>query len=90
MKYEVIVAAVVVAVVINLLLPRLVMRMGVTEEQVNPPNGAPLLPFPDQVIHMLVHHAQVPLSSSLVVAVIVGLSVYVACLDDVKKFVSGL
>jgi len=29
-------------------------------------------------VHMMVHHAQVPISSSIIVGTIVGLSVYLA------------
>ena len=47
-----------------------------TEKQISPPNGADKLNLFDQIIHMLVHHAQVPLTSSVIVALIVGLSVY--------------
>lgn len=64
-----------IAVVINLVLPQ-VLKPFATREQIKPPQGAQNLPFLDQLMHMFVHHAQVPLSSSLIVAVIVGLSVY--------------
>ena len=64
-----------IAVVINLVLPQ-VLKPFATKEQIKPPQGAQNLPFLDQLMHMFVHHAQVPLSSSLIVAVIVGLSVY--------------
>ena len=64
-----------VAVVLNLALPK-VMHMFATEEQITPPNGAAALPMWDQIMHMLVHHAQVPVSSSIIVALIVFLSVH--------------
>ena len=66
-----------IAVVINLVLPQ-VLKTVATKEQIKPPQGAQNLPFLDQLMHMFVHHAQVPLSSSLIVAVIVGLSVYLS------------
>ena len=66
-----------IAVVINLVLPQ-VLKPFATKEQIKPPHGAQNLPFLDQLMHMFVHHAQVPLSSSLIVAVIVGLSVYLS------------
>ena len=66
-----------IAIMINLVLPQ-VLKPLATQEQINPPNGAQNLPFIDQVMHMFVHHAQVPLTSSLIVAVIVGLSIYLA------------
>lgn len=67
-------SSVVIAVILNLILPSIV-KPYATEEQIKPPNGAHNLIFFDQIIHMLVHHNQVPLTSSLIVALIVGLSV---------------
>ena len=89
MDYELLVASVIVAVVINLALPLIVTEIGVTPEQKNPPNGAENLSFFDQLIHMLVHHAQVPLTSSLIVAVIIGLSIFVGHNGKglIKKFI---
>ena len=55
-----------VGIVVNLALP----------DQIKPPNGAENLSFLDQLMHMFVHHAQVPLTSSIIVAVIVLVSVY--------------
>ena len=66
-----------IAVVINLVLPQ-VLKPFATKEQIKPPRGAQNLPFMDQLMHIFVHHAQVPVSSSLIVAVIVGLSVYLS------------
>ena len=89
MDYELLLASVIVAVVINLVLPHIVMMIGVTPEQKKPPNGAENLSFFDQLIHMLVHHAQVPLTSSLIVAVIIGLSIFVGHNGKglIKKFI---
>lgn len=55
-----------------------------TEEERNPPSGAENLNFKSQLMHMLVHHSQVPISSSLIVAAVVALSVIGACymVDD--------
>ena len=66
-----------IAVVINLVIPQ-VLKPFATKEQIKPPHGAQNLPFLDQLMHMFVHHAQVPVSSSLIIAVIVGLSVYLS------------
>ena len=66
--------AVGVGVLINVLLPQLVMPLA-TEEEVSPPEGAASLDLKGQVMHMLVHHGQVPVSSSVVVGLIVLLSV---------------
>ena len=82
-KQQIILYATVVGVVINLVLPAILKHFA-TPDQVKPPNGAHNLPFFDQLMHMFVHHAQVPFTSSIIVAVIVGLSTLVAvCL--VKK-----
>tara|TARA_Y100000591_G_C21212401_1_gene396124 strand:- start:245 stop:499 length:255 start_codon:yes stop_codon:yes gene_type:complete len=69
------VGPVVVSIILNLLLPALTSPFA-TKEQIKPPNGAAALPFFDQLMHMLVHHAQVPLTSSLIVALIVSLSTH--------------
>ena len=64
-------------ILINLVVP-FILRPFATKEQIKPPNGADKLPFIDQLMHMFVHHAQVPVTSSIIIAVIVGLSVYLA------------
>ena len=69
--------SVVIAVIINLVLP-FVVHPFATPNQIKPPNGAQNLSFFDQLIHMFVHHAQVPLTSSIIVAIIVALSVFLA------------
>ena len=68
--------AVVYAVLINVVLS-LVVSQFASPSEVNPPNGASSLDFKGQLVHMLVHHAQVPLSSSLIVAIIVAVSVLI-------------
>ena len=50
-----------------------------TKEEIKPPNGAANLSFKSQIIHMLVHHKQVILTSSLIVALLVGISCWIAC-----------
>ena len=47
------------AVVLNLVLP-MVAKPFATKDEIKPPNGADKLSFKSQVMHMLVHHAQVP------------------------------
>ena len=66
--------SILVAVVINLVLPKLVIPFA-SEEEIKPPNGAENLSFKQQLIHMLVHHGQVPLTSSIIIAVIIFVSV---------------
>ena len=69
--------AVVVAVILNVVLS-LILKMFATPDQIHPPNGAKNLGFFDQIMHMFVHHAQVPVTSSVIVAIVVALSIYIA------------
>tara|TARA_B100000427_G_scaffold175537_1_gene145993 strand:- start:479 stop:727 length:249 start_codon:yes stop_codon:yes gene_type:complete len=62
-------------VLLNIVLP-LVLKPYATEEEIKPPNGAASLSLKGQFMHMMVHHNQVPLMSSVIIAIIVGLSVY--------------
>ena len=66
-----------VAVLLNLLLPYLAKGYA-TKEEVKPKNGADKLPFKGQLMHMMVHHAQVPLSSSVIIFSISLLSVLIS------------
>ena len=66
---------VMVAVIINLVLPYM-LKPFATKNEIKPPNGAHNLSFKEQLMHMFVHHAQVPLTSSIIVAIIVALSAY--------------
>ena len=72
---KLILGSVIVGVAINIILPMAVKPFA-TPEQIKPPNGAENLSFFDQLMHMFVHHAQVPLTSSIIIAIIVGLSVF--------------
>ena len=67
--------AVLVAVLLNLFLPILLKPFATTDE-IKPPNGATKLSYKGQFMHMMVHHNQVPLMSSLIVALITGLAVF--------------
>ena len=66
-----------VALLINLILPY-ILKPFATKNEIKPPNGAHNLSFKEQLMHMFVHHAQVPLTSSIIIAVIVSLSVYLS------------
>ena len=68
--------AAIVSIILNLLLPNLVKNFA-SKEEINPDNGAHTLSFKQQLMHMLVHHAQVPLTSSILVSVITFLSVLI-------------
>jgi len=74
MNKKFVLSCIVVGVVINLVLPFIVKPFA-TPEQIKPPDGAGNLSFFGQLIHMFVHHAQVPFSSSVIISIIVGLSV---------------
>ena len=69
--------SVIVAVLINIVLPQLLLPYA-TAEEIKPPNGAENLNFKEQLMHMFVHHAQVPLTSSIIIVVIVTLSIVCA------------
>tara|TARA_B100000927_G_scaffold277182_1_gene258577 strand:- start:792 stop:1049 length:258 start_codon:yes stop_codon:yes gene_type:complete len=65
----------VVSVILNVILA-LALSPFATKDEIKPPNGANKLSFKSQIMHMLVHHGQVILTSSLIVFVLTGLSVY--------------
>mgnify|MGYP001319935983 CR=1 FL=1 len=67
-----------IGVVLNVVLSY-VLSPFATEDEIKPPNGAKNLSFKSQIMHMLVHHKQVMLTSSLIIAVVVGLSCWLAC-----------
>lgn len=67
-----------IGVAINLVLPMIVKPFA-TKDEIKPPTGnAKDLNMKQQLIHMMVHHSQVPVSSSIIVGTIVGLSVFIA------------
>jgi len=67
--------AVLMGIILNIVLPYLVKPFA-TEEEIKPPKGAGSLSLKGQFMHMMVHHHQVPFMSSVIIALIVGLSVY--------------
>ena len=77
MNTTLIIKSVIVAIIINIALPYLIKPFA-TARQIKPPTGAGNLNFLDQVMHMFVHHNQVPVASSLIVAVIVAASIYLS------------
>jgi hypothetical protein len=68
---------VIVAVILNIILPMILSKVA-TKDEIKPPNGASNLKLKGQIMHMFVHHNQVILTSSLIIAVIVAISVYVS------------
>ena len=69
-------------ILLNIILP-LVLEPFATEQEKKPTNGAASLSLKGQFMHMMVHHNQVPFMSSLIIALIVGLSVFFALLVKV-------
>jgi hypothetical protein len=67
----------IIGVILNLVLP-LVLKPFATSDEIKPTNGAASLSYKGQFMHMMVHHNQVPFMSSLIIALIVGLSVFLA------------
>ena len=65
------------SVLLNLALPTLFYKLA-TKDEIKPPNGAKSLSLKGQLMHMFVHHAQVPLSSSIIVGVIASVSTFLA------------
>lgn len=76
MKFNVklILYSIVIGVIVNLVLP-LILKPLATPDQIKPPNGAHNLNFFDQIMHMFVHHAQVPITSSLIIIIIILVSI---------------
>ena len=66
-----------IGVLLNIFLAFILSPLA-SKDEIKPPNGAGNLTFKSQIMHMLVHHKQVMFTSSLIVAVLVGLSVYLA------------
>ena len=64
-------------VLLNLVLPKLAKPFA-TKDEIKPPNGAEKLSFKSQIVHMLVHHEQVPFTSSLIVSLLVVVSLYLS------------
>ena len=63
-----------VSVVLNIVLPMLAAQVA-SPEQAHPSVSPAELSLVDQVVHMFVHHSQVPVTSSIIVAAIVAISV---------------
>ena len=66
--------AVFFAIVLNIVLPILLSPFA-TQEEIKPKDGAASLPMKSQFMHMMVHHQQVPITSSFIVALIVALAI---------------
>ncbi len=82
MNTTLILKACVVGIILNLVLP-FILKPFATPQEIKPPNGAASLSYKGQFMHMMVHHNQVPFMSSLIIALILGLSVFFALLVKV-------
>ena len=76
-KKTLFIKAAIIGVILNVVLS-LAISPFATKEEIKPPNGASKLSFKSQIMHMLVHHDQVLFTSSIIVALLVGLSVCIA------------
>ena len=85
--------SILMGVALNLILPFLINPLA-TEEEKTPPNGAENLSYKSQFVHMMVHHNQVPLMSSIIIALIVGLSVILGYklkpIENLMNFINKL
>ena len=77
--------AIIIGILLNLILP-LILKPFATKEEIKPPNGASKLSYKGQFMHMMVHHGQVPLMSSMIIALIVGLSIYLGYILNPTKY----
>ena len=69
--------AILFAIALNLILPYIFTPFA-SQFEIKPPSGAGLLSLKGQFMHMMVHHNQVPVSSSVIIALIVGSSVFMS------------
>lgn len=74
-EMECILNAVTVAVVLNLVVPQL-LKPYATPEELNPPNGSDKLPLKSLLVHKFVRRAEVPVESSITLALVVAGSIY--------------
>lgn len=78
MKKNLFLKTALIGVILNIVLSYLLSPFASLEE-IKPPNGADKLSFKSQIMHMLVHHKQVILTSSIIIALLCGLSCWIAC-----------
>ena len=83
-----IINSIIFGVILNILLPLILKRFALREE-IRPSSPVNKLSYKSQFMHMMFHHNKVPFISSLIVAVIVGLSVYLGyLLKPVERIVA--
>ena len=71
---------IIVGCILNIVLP-LFLKPFATEVEKKPPGGPTSLSLKGQFMHMMVHHNQVPLMSTVIIAIIVGLSVQLCIIN---------
>ena len=74
MNYSCVINAVIYAVALNLLLPLIAKRFA-TPEEIKPPGCPSKLSLKGQIMYMLVHHDKLRISSTIIVATVVALSI---------------
>ena len=67
------VCVVIIAVLLNLVCPLVVKSMTMREE-INPPNGVEKLSVKSQFMHLMVRNQRVPVTSSVIIAVLIVVS----------------
>ena len=81
-----IINAIIIGVLLNLILS-LSLKPFATPDEIKPPNEASDLSYKGQFMHLMVHHGQLPLMSSIIIAIIAGLSVYLGYLLNPTKLI---
>ena len=76
-KMNIVILSSLIGVILNVFLAVALSPIA-TETQKKPPNGAAELNLIDQFMHMIVHHKQVLITSSLIVFIVVCLSTTIA------------
>ena len=72
-----IINSVIYAILLNIIVSMIFSHFA-TPEEIKPPNGAHMLTYKGQFMHMFSHHNQVLLISSLIVAIVVYMATSLA------------
>jgi hypothetical protein len=84
-EMECIMNAVIVCVLLNLVVPQ-VLKPFATPEELNPPNGSDKLSLKSLLVHKFVRRAEVPVESSITIALVVASSIYLGYLLKPMKY----
>ena len=88
-KIYCIINSILFGIALNLLLP-LIFKGFAKPQEIKPRNGPKQLSYKGQFMHMMVHHNQVPFMSSVIVAIIVGVSIYLGYLLKPSERIASL